>query len=106
MAQMAAAVRAVDLHARHALAAIQGRRTRSLERTKEARPAGAALEFRVGRKDRPSARRAGEGAVALLPIERARAGALGTMLPEHVVLLGREGLLPLLVGFLLRILAH
>src|SRR6201999_1693964 len=60
--------------------------------------AGAALELGVRREQRQIAGGAGEDALALLVIERAGAGALGTVLAQHVVLLRVEPLAPLGVG--------
>src|SRR5438067_786090 len=51
VAKMPAAVRAVDLHARHAVAAIGRRLDSTFEGPKETGPAGAALELRVRREE-------------------------------------------------------
>src|SRR5213078_4847800 len=64
--EMAAALRAVHLGARHAVAAIGHRVDGVLERLVEAGPAGAALEFRLGRKQRLAAAGAFERAGAFL----------------------------------------
>src|SRR6185503_12506393 len=69
----------------------------------EARPAGAGLEFHLGSKHRQAATGAGVDAGPLLVVERAGAGALGAFLAHHVVGLGRQALLPLLLRKLERL---
>ena len=69
-----------------------------LDGSPEARPAGAGIELGIGREQRRPAARATERALALLAVERAREGALGAVLPGHVILLGRELLFPLGLG--------
>src|SRR5262249_46483619 len=62
-----------------------------LERLPEARPAGAAVIFGIGGEQRQITAGAGESPPTLLVIERARAGDLGAMQAQHVVLrLGEE----------------
>ena len=79
MAEMAAAIGAMDLDAVHAVAAILRGADSALKRLVEARPAGAALEFLAGLEQLLVATGAGEGAGALLVVERAGAGALGAV---------------------------
>src|SRR3546814_823967 len=67
----------------------------TLDRLVEARPAGAGIEFRLGREQRLVAAGAVERALPLFPVERAAAGALRAVVAQHVILLGREALLPL-----------
>src|SRR5262245_33646997 len=98
VAEMAAAAAAMHLGAHHAVAAVLGALHRARDRIVEARPAGAALELLLGDEQRLAAARAGEGAGALLVIERAAAGGLGAVAAQDVVLLGREQAAPLLVG--------
>ena len=70
-----------------------------LHRTRIARPAGAALELVGGRKQGLAATYAIERALALFPVQRARAGPLGAVLACHRERLGREQRLPLGLGF-------
>src|SRR5438094_789141 len=65
VAKMPAAARAVDLHARHAVAAIGRRLDGAFEGPKEAGPARAALELRIRREERLSACSACERAGSL-----------------------------------------
>src|SRR5258706_12744953 len=60
----------------------------------ETRPAGAAFVFHLGGEKRQVASRAGEVALALLVVERARARTLGRLLAQDRELLRREPLLP------------
>src|SRR5690606_39816845 len=64
----------------------------------EARPAAVGLELRVRAEPLGAARTARVDALARLPQEVTGPGALGALLAQHVVLLGREELAPLLVG--------
>src|SRR6185295_1525866 len=48
------------------------------------RPAGAAFELGLGRKQRQIAARAGKRAFALLAVERAGEGPLGAMTAQHI----------------------
>src|SRR6516225_3319567 len=66
VAEMAAATAAVHLGSRDAKGPVLGGADRVLERPVKARPAGAALEFGLGRKQRQIATRAGEGSFAML----------------------------------------
>src|SRR6476659_6581105 len=100
VAEMSTALRAVDLYASHAVAGVGGRRDRAFNRLVEAWPAGAALELRIGREERLATASTVEGAGTLLEVEGAGAGALGTVLAQHVKLLGRQRRLPGCVGFL------
>src|SRR6185295_18671954 len=71
----------------------------------EARPAAARLVLRVGDEELGAAARTAVDAVGLRVVEHARPGALGALLAEHVVLLGRQLATPLLVS-LLNLLRH
>src|SRR3954462_15426080 len=75
MAEMAAALRALDLHPRHAVAAIGRRLNGALDRAIEARPAAAALVLRVGGEERLPAGATDERAVAFFLIQWTGAGA-------------------------------
>src|SRR5262245_66499679 len=70
------------------------------ERWPEARPAGAAVIFRVGGEQRQLAARAGESPLALLAIERARARNLGAVQAQHIVLRFCQDAPPFAVGLL------
>src|SRR5437763_4494140 len=95
MAQMAAAAPAMNLGAAHEEAAIGMGLDRVVERRPEARPAGAAVEFGLGREQRLAAAGAMIDAGPVLLVERAGAGALGAVLPQHAVLLRGQLLAPL-----------
>src|SRR4051812_31696554 len=97
MAEMSTAAGAVDLHARHAVAAIGGGSDRAVDRTIETRPAGPALVLRAGSKERPAAAGATKRAGPLLLQQRTAAAVFGAMLAQHRELLGRQQRLP--VGF-------
>src|SRR5262249_25385432 len=96
--EMATAAAAMHLGAHHAEAAVG----RGLDRARhwiiEARPAGAALEFRLRDEQRLLAAGAYERAVTLLVVERAASRRLGAVLAHDPVLLGREQATPLGVG--------
>src|SRR5579862_1497144 len=73
-------------------AAILRGRHAMLDRRVEARPAGAALEFGLGAKERQAAGGADELAVPVLVVEGAAVGALRPVLAQHAELLwGQEG---------------
>src|SRR5262249_14129085 len=90
VAEVAAAAAAMHFGAGHAEGAVLGGADRILQRLVEARPASAALELGVGGEQRQVAAGAGENALAMLLQERARAGALGTLLAQDLVLLRRQ----------------
>src|SRR4249919_1570815 len=98
MAEMSTALRAVDLHAGHAIGAVGRRANRSFNRLEKARPTGAALELRIAREERLPTAGACEGAGTLLEVERAGACALSAMLAQDVKLLGCQRLLPVRIG--------
>src|SRR5712691_1720238 len=100
MAEMTAALCAVHFGARHEEAAVDGRVDGALDRRPEARPSGAALEFRVGREQRRATGGAFERAGSLFAVEPARTGALGAVLAEHVKLIARQRALPIVIGLL------
>src|SRR5205085_1019363 len=100
MAEVAAALVAVHFDARHAVAPVGRRADGAFDRREKARPPGAAVVFRFRQKERLTAPGAIEPSVALLGVERARAAHFGPVLPQHLVLLGRQGGTPLVVGLL------
>src|SRR5438445_10273445 len=101
VAEMAAAPTAVHLHPLHAVARIPCRGDRAgLGRAREAGPAGAALEFVVRAEQLGAASRAEEAARLVVVPKRAAEGALGPLLAEDAVLLGRQLAAPLFVAFL------
>src|SRR5262249_56928312 len=85
VAQVAAAAAAVDLRADHEEAAIGRRADGSLDRLIAAGPARAAVELRVRGEERQVAAGAAVRAVAVLLVERARAGAPGAVPAQHPV---------------------
>src|ERR1700726_4588680 len=98
MAEMAAAAAAMHLGAGHEKAAVGVGLDHLFERRREARPAGAAVELRAGVEQGLAAAGAVVDPGAVLLVERARAGALGAVLAQHPVLLGRQAFAPLLVA--------
>src|SRR5438270_828819 len=101
MAEMSAALGAVDFGPRHAVLAILGGGDRvGTQRDEKARPPGAALEFRVGLEEGLPAAGAREGARPFFPVERAGARRLGAVLAEHAILIGRQRLAPVVFAFL------
>src|SRR5262245_29346230 len=87
VAEMPATSTAVHLDAGHHHAAIGRRGHGAFDRRRKARPAGAALELRLGGKKRLSAAGTMKSALPLLPVELARTGPLGAVLAEDVKLL-------------------
>src|SRR2546430_5780145 len=98
MAEMAAAAAAMHLGGGHAEGAVLGLAERIFQRLIEARPAGAAFEFGVGRKQRQVAAGAGEDALAMLLQERARSRPFGAVLTQDIVLLRRQLRAPFGIG--------
>ena len=98
MAEMAAASSAVDGGPDHAQRGISFRDDGLLNRSPEARPARAALEFGRGREGVESAARTCKRAAPLLMQERARKRALGGLMAQHRVLIRGEQLAPFRVG--------
>src|SRR5207244_10501830 len=88
--QVTAAARAVNFRAAREQAPVLARAYGPRQRLKEARPARAAVELAVRIKQRLAAARAAEGAGACFVIEGIAPGALGAMLAQHLVRLGRE----------------
>src|SRR4051812_12516573 len=97
---MAAAAAAMHLGAQHAEGAVLGLADGVVERLVKARPAGAALEFRLRGKQRQVAAGAGEGALAMLLQKRAGARPLGAVLAQDIVLHRRQLRAPFRVGLL------
>src|SRR4029079_13912493 len=69
-----------------------------VERLPKTRPAGAAVELGVRREQIELAGRTLEDALAVLVVERARERPFRGFLAQHLILIRREQLLPLLVG--------
>src|SRR5437764_961730 len=95
---MATAAAAMDFGSRHEKAAVGLGFDRVVERRPKARPAGAAVEFGVRRKERLSAPGAVIDPGAVLLIEGARSGAFGAVLPQYPVLRRRQLTPPLLLA--------
>ena len=101
MAKVTAAVAAMHLGSRHAVAAINRCRNRLvIDWLGEARPAGAAVEFRSGLEQRLTAPDAEKTAFPLFPVQRARTAWFGAVLAQHFELLGRQRLTPVVFGLL------
>src|SRR5205807_4936607 len=98
VAEMAAAAAAVNFGPGHEETAVGVGFDRLAERRPKARPAGAAVEFGVRRKERLSAPGAVIDSGAVLLIEGARSGAFGAVLPQHPVLRRRQFTPPLLLA--------
>src|SRR5579863_5324300 len=88
MAQMPAATAAMHLGANHEKAAVARRFDRAVERRREARPAGAAVEFGAGVEQLLTAAGAMIDPGTVLLVERAGSGALGAVLAQDAILLG------------------
>src|SRR5438552_7617054 len=98
MAEMPAAAAAMHLGAGHEEAAVGIGLDPVLERRREARPAGTAVELGAGVEQGLAAAGAVIDPGAVLLVERAHPGALGAVLAQHPVLLGREAPAPLFVA--------
>src|SRR5512141_645596 len=83
VAEMAAAAAAVDLGPQHAEGTVLGLADGVFQRLIEARPAGAAFEFRLRGEQRQVAAGTGEDALAMLLEQRARARPLGALLAQY-----------------------
>jgi hypothetical protein len=99
VAEVSAASAAVDLSARHAVASVDRRANRSLERGEKARPAGAALELAACSEKRLTAADTGECAGALFLQQGARSGRLRPVAAQHRILLRRQRAAPFFVSF-------
>jgi len=91
---MPAAAPAVDLGTRDQERIVARGAERVRERLVETRPAGAAVVFRVRREQRQRAAGAGEDALALFVVERARSRLFGAMQAKHVKLRPRQEAAP------------
>src|SRR5215831_13662221 len=92
MAQMPAAALAMHFRAWQQQQVVGGGADCVRQRPIEARPTGLAVVFGLRGEQRKIAARAGKRALALLVVERARAGGFGAAPPQHVVLrLGEDG---------------
>src|SRR5690606_13266847 len=98
VAEMAAAVRAVDFLARIAELVIGLARDRPGKRTVEAGPAGAAVELGLARIERVAATRANERALALFLVERRTERPLRVLLAQDGIARGRQPALPFRLG--------
>src|SRR6185437_14379714 len=94
----------------HRVAAVDRSLHRALDRTEEARPSRAAVEFGRGLEQRLPASTAAEDPGGVLVVGGARAGSLGAVLAQNAVLIGRELATPFVLGFrdgkLLLVRAH
>src|SRR4051794_33294810 len=90
VAEMAAATAAMHLGAQHAVGTVLGLADIALDRLIKARPAGAALEFGVGGKQRQVAAGAGAHALAMVLHQCGRSRSLGALIAQDLVLLRRE----------------
>ena len=90
MTEMSAAAAAVDFRARHEEAAVGVGFDRVIEGRREARPAGAAVEFFVGSEDRLPATGAVVDSAIVLLVQWARPGPLGAVLAQHAILRRRQ----------------
>src|SRR6202166_1921722 len=100
VAEMAAAAAAMDLGPQHAEGAVLSLADGIFQRLIEARPAGAALEFRLRGEQRQVAAGAGEDALAMFLEQRARARPFGALLAQDLVLLRRQLRAPFRIGLL------
>ena len=99
VAEVAAATGAVDLGAGLEEAAVRGGAdVGGIDRRPEARPASAGVEFLRGVEKGQPTGRADEDTLLVNVVQRAGEGPLGAVLAQHVELLGREDLLPLVFG--------
>ena len=98
MAEMAAAAAAMYFGADHAPAPIGRGLDRAGLGIVEARPAGAAVEFRLRDEQLLPAGGASEGAGAFFVIQRAAARPLGAVLAHDVKLFRREDFAPFRLG--------
>src|ERR1700716_2864796 len=96
--EMAAAAAAVNFGPQHPEGPVFGLADGVLERLVKARPAGAALEFRLRGEQRQVAAGAGEDALAMLLEQRARSRALGAFLAQDVILLRGQLRAPFRIG--------
>src|ERR1700685_634008 len=98
--EMAAAAPAVELGPHHSEGAILGRADSIFEWPEEARPAGAALEFRFRGEQRQIAAGAGEDAPEMRLEQWTRVRTLGAFLAQDLILLRRQLGAPFGIGFL------
>src|SRR6185369_4467037 len=106
MAEMAAALGAMDLGAGHEVAGVGRCVDRALHRCPEGRPARAAFVLGARFEQGLAAAGAAEGAGALFVVQRAGERPLGAMVAQHVMLQRVEFLLPLGVALFHRIVGH
>src|SRR5262245_54180339 len=95
---MSAAARAVHFHPLREPAPIDAGADGALERLVETRPSGAALVLGIRAEEPLAAGRADERAVTLLVVQSAGKCPLRALLAQHVELLGRQRVAPLVIG--------
>src|SRR6202034_3297775 len=98
VAEMSAAAPARNRRSHHAEAAVLGLVDRFVERCPKARPAGAAVEFGLGREQRQVAAGAGERAGAVFFEKRTRERPFGAFMPEYLISVRGQKLAPFVVG--------
>src|SRR5687767_4215221 len=99
MAEMPAAAPAMDLGAdEEEQGAIYRCSNRPVDRSRKARPAGAAVEFGVGAEQRQVTPGTCKNPLAVLLIERTGSGRLGAMPAQDVELGGRQARAPFRFG--------
>src|ERR1700704_5467746 len=96
--EMAAAAAAVNFGPQHPEGPVFGLADGVIERLVKARPAGAALEFRLRGEQRQIAAGAGEDALAMFLEQWARSRAFGALLAQDLVLLRRQLRAPFRIG--------
>src|SRR5476649_674698 len=96
--EVAAAATAMNFGPQHSKGAVFGLADGILQRLIKTRPAGAALELRLGGEQRQVAAGASEGALAMLLEQRTRSRAFGAFLAQDFILLRRQLRAPFRVG--------
>ena len=99
VAVMTIAVCAVVLGALHKQFAVRVCVERVLDRAKETRPAGTAVEFHVRPEKRMPATGTNESAFAMFIVERTGETAFRAFISQHLMLLGCQRLAPFVVRF-------
>ena len=102
MPEVSTAARAVHFSANHHMAAIFGGADCAVQWSEKARPSAATLVLGPGVEQRLTAGCAGKRAVALLIVQRTRAGSFSTVLAKYTILFRREFRLPLVFCLLNR----
>ena len=99
VAQMSSAPAAVDLFAHHSEAAIPRAFERALDRCKETRPTGAALELPIGHEQGLAAGGAFERSLAMLVQQGAGTRPLRSVAAKDRILVRSQNPAPLFIGF-------